>query len=67
MYLSVQWLGNLRAALVQGTVVSLLEDESGHIVGVSYKDKLTATTRVRARVCNNTVMSVHTYIHTYRQ
>lgn len=33
------------AALVQGTVVSLLEDESGHIVGVSYKDKLTATTR----------------------
>lgn len=35
-----------RATLVEGTVLSLLENKDGHIVGVEYKDKETGDTKV---------------------
>jgi len=35
-----------RAYLVEGTVVSLLEDKGGHIVGVLYKEKETGNLKV---------------------
>ena len=36
----------LRAHIVEGTVLSLLEDDNGNIVGVDYKEKKTGNVKV---------------------
>ena len=52
-----------RATLVEGTVLSLLEDKDGHIVGVEYKDKKTGDIKVSCCFLLHTFSSVKQIRH----
>ena len=54
MYIPTEYIDTLqchtclfpRVNLLEGTVISLLEDNNGHIVGVHYKEKKTGSVKV---------------------